>query len=46
MATKFRDNWEFVHEFVEKFGRIPKDEDELNVLVEYVLKRQKPNTLE
>ena len=39
-----KDNWEFVHEFVEKFGRIPKDEDELNVLVEYVLKRQKPST--
>ena len=37
-----KDNWELVHEFVEKFGRIPKDEDELNVLVEYVLKRQKP----
>ena len=39
-----RDNWEFVHEFVEKFGRMPKDEDELNSLVEYVVKRQKPNT--
>jgi hypothetical protein len=38
-----KDNWELVHEFVEKFGRIPKDEDELNTLVEYVLKRQKPN---
>ena len=38
-----KDNWELVHEFVEKFGRIPKDEDELNVLVEYVLKRQKPS---
>ena len=37
-----KDNWELVHEFVEKFGRIPEDEDELNVLVEYVLKRQKP----
>ena len=36
-----KDNWELVHEFVEKFGRIPKDEDELNVLVEYVFKRQK-----
>ena len=36
-----KDNWELVHEFVEKFGRIPEDEDELNVLVEYVLKRQK-----
>lgn len=37
-----KDNWELVHEFVEKFGRMPEDEDELNVLVEYVLKRQKP----
>ena len=37
-----KDNWGLVHEFVEKFGRIPADEDELNVLVEYVLKRQKP----
>jgi hypothetical protein len=36
-----KDNWELVHEFVEKFGRIPKDEDELNALVEYILKRQK-----
>ena len=36
-----KDNWELIHEFVEKFGRIPKDEDELNTLVEYVLKRQK-----
>ena len=36
-----KDNWELVHEFVEKFGRIPEDEDELNILVEYVLKRYK-----
>lgn len=35
-----KDNWELVHEFVEKFGRIPKDEDELNVLVEYILKQK------
>ena len=34
-----KDNWELVHEFVEKFGRIPEDEDELNALVEYILKR-------
>ena len=37
-----KDNWELIHEFVNKFGRIPKDEDELNVLIEYVLKRQRP----
>ena len=36
-------NWELIHEFVEKFGRIPKDEDELNALVDYVLKRLKPS---
>jgi hypothetical protein len=35
-----KDNWELTHEFVEKFGRIPKDEDELNVLIQYVLKRK------
>ncbi len=40
-----KDNWELVHEFVEKFGRIPEDEDELNALVEYVLKRQKTESL-
>ena len=39
---KDQDEWELVHEFVNKFGRIPNDEDELNVLVQYVLKRQKP----
>ena len=32
-----RPAWELIHEFVEKFGRIPKNEDELNVLVDYVL---------
>ena len=37
-----KDNCELVHEFVEKFGRMPEDEDELNVLVEYVLKEAKP----
>lgn len=36
-----KDNWELIHEFVEKFGRIPGDEDELNALVEYILRRQK-----
>jgi hypothetical protein len=36
-----KDNWELIHEFVNKFGRMPKDEDELNVLIEYVLKRHK-----
>ena len=40
-SDTIKDNWELIHEFVTKFGRIPKDEDELNVLIEYVLKRQK-----
>lgn len=32
-----RPAWELIHEFIGKFGRIPKNEDELNVLVDYVL---------
>ena len=36
-----KDNWELIHEFVEKLGRIPKEKDELDLLVEYVLKRRK-----
>ena len=40
-SDSIKDNWELIHEFVTKFGRIPKDEDELNALIEYVLKRQK-----
>lgn len=40
-SDTIKDNWELIHEFVTKFGRIPKDEDELNALIEYVLKRQK-----
>ena len=41
-----RDNWEYIKEFCDKFGRIPKDMDELDVLVSYVIdkkqKEQKP----
>lgn len=29
--------WELVREFIQKFGRMPKDEDELNSLVQYVI---------
>ena len=36
-----KDNCELIHEFVEKLGRIPKEKDELDLLVEYVLKRKK-----
>lgn len=37
-----KDNWEYVKEFCDKFGRIPKDMDELEVLVSYVIsERQK-----
>lgn len=37
--TYIRDTWEYVHEFVRKFGRIPTDEDELVSLVDYVIAR-------
>lgn len=41
-AREPRDNWEYVKEFCDKFGRMPKDMDELDVLVSYVMdKRQK-----
>lgn len=52
--TKFdtrepRDNWEYIKEFCDKFGRIPKDMDELDVLVSYVMdkkqKEQKPRLI-
>ena len=45
-----RDNWEYIKEFCDKFGRIPKDMDELDALVSYVMdkkqKEQKPVTLD
>ena len=41
-ARESRDNWEYIKEFCDKFGRMPKDMDELDVLVSYVMnKRQK-----
>ena len=30
-------SWELVREFIQKFGRMPEDEDELNCLVQYVI---------
>jgi hypothetical protein len=34
-----RDIWEYVQEFVTQFGRIPKDQDELTVCVDAIVKR-------
>ncbi len=45
-AREPKDNWEYIKEFCDKFGRIPKDMDELDELVSYVMvkkqKEQKP----
>lgn len=35
-----RDNWEYIKEFCDKFGRMPKDMDELDVLVSYVMDKK------
>lgn len=40
---KIRDTWEYVQEFVEKFGKIPEDQDELVVCVSYVLECMQDN---
>lgn len=40
--TVKRDLWEYVREWTDKFGRFPKDEDELAACIDYVMKRQKP----
>ena len=40
--TETRDLWEYIREFREKFGRLPKDADELAACIYYVMKRQKP----
>ena len=37
-----RDNWEYIKEFCDKFGRIPKDMDELDALVSYVMNKKQP----
>lgn len=38
--TEHRDTWEYIKEWKEKFGRLPKDEDELASCIHYVMKRQ------
>ena len=40
--TELRDTWEYIKEWKGKFGRLPKDEDELAACIDYVMKRQKP----
>ena len=40
--TETRDLWVYIREWNDKFGRLPKDEDELAACVDYVMKRQKP----
>ena len=36
---RLRDTWEYLDEFIEKFGRLPKDCDELSACIDYVIKR-------
>jgi len=40
--TEIHDLWVYIREWNEKFGRLPKDEDELEACIDYVMKRQKP----
>ena len=40
--TEVRDLWVYIREWNDKFGRLPKDEDELASCIDYVMKRQKP----
>ena len=40
--TEINDLWVYIKEWREKFGRLPKDEDELAACIDYVMKRQKP----
>ena len=42
-CDEIRDTWEYVQEFVEKFGKIPEDQDELVVCVNYVLECMQDN---
>ena len=45
-AREPRDNWEYIKEFCDKFGRMPKDMDELDALVSYVVdKKQKEQNI-
>lgn len=40
--TEINDLWVYIREWNDKFGRLPKDEDELAACIDYVMKRQKP----
>lgn len=40
--TEIKDLWVYISEWKDKFGRLPKDEDELAACIDYVMKRQKP----
>ena len=40
--TEIHDLWVDIREWNDKFGRLPKDEDELASCIDYVMKRQKP----
>lgn len=40
--TETHDLWVYIREWNDKFGRLPKDEDELASCIDYVMKRQKP----
>jgi hypothetical protein len=40
--TETNDLWVYIREWNDKFGRLPKDEDELASCIDYVMKRQKP----
>ena len=39
--TETHDLWVYIREWNDKFGRLPKDEDELASCIDYVMKRQK-----
>lgn len=39
--TEVHDLWVYIREWNDKFGRLPKDEDELAACIDYVMKRQK-----
>ena len=39
--TEVNDLWVYIREWNDKFGRLPKDEDELAACIDYVMKRQK-----
>ena len=41
-----KDDWEHIQDFIEKLGHFPKDSDELNVLINYVLNKKIESYLE